>query len=246
MKGLCLEVRNGTSAILKEDGTVVKLNKVYRVGETIEVPEKKLLDFILDSSLVTRTVAVAAAVVALFVGGGLYSYNNLLAASYLSVDVNPSLEYTLNRANKVINVKALNEDADSVVKELKESGIKNSNISKTISETARVMENEHYIADDKDNVMLIGITAGNTSSSTKITEEVQNAAKAELDGRVEVYTVVTSKAERNEAQKLGVSAGRYSTMKTIAAANGNSDEVQFSDNDIEEAMNESVAGLVKK
>ena len=39
-----------------------------------------------------------------------------------------------------------------------------------------------------------------------------------------------------EAKKYGVSAGRYSTMKTIAAANGNSDISTLSENDIEEAI----------
>lgn len=244
-RALVLEVRNGTSACLKEDGTVVKVHKAYPVGKTIELKENnnKILNFMQEGS---RQLGMAVAAIAcLFIGTGIFSYNNAITASYMSVDVNPSLEYSLNRVNKVIDVHALNDDAEPIVEALKDAGIVNSTVSRTISETTRILEEEKFIAEDKDNVMLVGITGANQTKSTDISNEVHLVSDEELTDRVSVYTIETSQEDRDEAQKHGVSAGRYSTAKAICDKN-NVDINSISEEAFNEISLQSVASLLEE
>lgn len=256
MKAIVLEVKNGTSACLREDGTVVKVHKKYPVGMSIELKESNIVQFkegiakLGESRAVTfirdnaqKAAMAAAALLVVFLGTGIYSYNNLMTASYMSVDVNPSLEYSLNRLNKVIGVQALNEDAEKIVEELKEAGIKNSTVAETISETTKILEQEKYIAEDKDNIMLVGITGANKTKSGDINNEVQTVAGEEMVDRVSVYTLETTKKDRKEAKKHGVSAGRYASAKALCDKN-NIDLSTISDADFEELSKMSVASLV--
>ena len=258
MKVLVLEVKDGTSACLREDGTVIKVHKAYPVGSSIELKEGKLLKFkeklaeLGESNAIEfirenaqKAVMAAAVLLCICLGAGIYSYNNLIAASYMSVDVNPSLEYTLNRVNRVIDVRALNEDAESIVKELKEAGIKHSTVAETISETTRILEQDKYIAEDKDNIMLVGITGANQVKSGDINTQVHSVADVDMVNRVSVYVLETTKQERKEAQKRGVSAGRYASAKAICDKN-NIDMNTMSDAEFDEISHMSVASLVEK
>ncbi|MCR4909341.1 MAG: anti-sigma factor domain-containing protein [Lachnospiraceae bacterium] len=225
MKALVLEIQNGTAAVLREDGVVVKVKRRCEVGQTIVVEEESgsLLKL---SNRVIGYVAAAAAAVVLLVGGGIFSWQNLIAYSYISLDVNPSLEYTLNRRNKVIGVRALNEDAEDIVKAVKKAGIKNATVARTLQETTAVLSEANYFSDDAEDYMLVGVSSGDEQRSMDIESEVQSVAESELKDSVSVCTVSTTLEERKKARSLGVSAGRYGTMKEVVArTDGNIDEL---------------------
>ena len=59
-------------------------------------------------------VAVAACLIAAFVGVGGYAYATKPVA-YVGVDINPSIELAINRFDCVIDARALNEDAQTVL-----------------------------------------------------------------------------------------------------------------------------------
>ncbi|MCR4909322.1 MAG: anti-sigma factor domain-containing protein [Lachnospiraceae bacterium] len=237
MKALVLEIQNGTAAVLREDGTVVKVKRRCEVGQTIVVEDTVSRPEL--SGKVIRIMAAAAAALVLFVSGGIFSWQNLIAFSYMSLDVNPSLEYSLNRKNKVIGVRALNDDAQDIVKAIKKAGIKNASVSRTIQETAAVLSEANYLKGDRDDYMLVGVSSGDEKRTLDIENEVQSVAESELKESVSVCTVATTLEERKKARSLGVSAGRYGTMKEVVAqTNGDIDELS------EEELDE-MSGSVK-
>mgnify|MGYP002624932305 CR=1 FL=1 len=67
-------------------------------------------------------VGVVAAAVP--VCSGAFFVNVAMAQTYVTLDVNPSIEFSLNRSEKIVKVTALNEDAEEIVDELYELGIK--------------------------------------------------------------------------------------------------------------------------
>lgn len=94
--------------------------------------------------------------IALILGsGGLYSYNNVVACSYVSLDSTPSIEYTLNRKNLVLDVTALNEEATEIVQELKDAGVKKSTLSEAMEMTAGLLEKYGYLDTDATDYVLI-------------------------------------------------------------------------------------------
>ena len=59
-----------------------------------------------------RFGAVAAACICIFAAGGWYHYAYIQIASQVEIDVNPSLKFSLNRKERVVQVQALNEDGE--------------------------------------------------------------------------------------------------------------------------------------
>lgn len=64
-----------------------------------------------------RYAAACAVLVAVVFGVNGYSFLNT-AVSYISIDVNPSIELALNRINNVVEVSAYNDDGSKILKEL--------------------------------------------------------------------------------------------------------------------------------
>ncbi len=135
MKALVLEIRNGEAAVLREDGVVEKVRRKCAVGETIELTASVRG---LSARRYRGIAAVAAAAVLVFSSFSVYAYQNLLPYSYVSLDVNPSIEFTLNYRNRILDISSLNEDAEELVRSL-EGKIKKR---ATISEALAVLEEE--------------------------------------------------------------------------------------------------------
>ena len=153
---------------------------------------------------------VAAAVIIVLAGLG-YTYEAVLAYSYVTVDVNPSIEYTLNRLNRVINVVALNEDATEIVDSL-DSTIKNKTLSDALAETITVLKDNNYLSDE-DASILIDVATENDNVSQKLTSDVAVVLE---NTDISVCTLHSDKETRSEALESGMSTGRYEAMKNAA------------------------------
>ena len=66
-----------------------------------------------------RTVAMAAAacLCVAVLGGGVSFYQNHRVDSVIGIDVNPSIELSVNRNEKVLQANPLNEDAETILRE---------------------------------------------------------------------------------------------------------------------------------
>ena len=127
MKAVIVEIRGETAAALGRDGSVFKVkNRSYAVGQTIDVRRSSL-------SRQLAVLAACAAAIFLLVGSGLYAY--LAPYSLVSLDVNPSLQYTLNRMGLVLSVEAVNGDGDELLAEM--GALQNRSIEDAISITVR-------------------------------------------------------------------------------------------------------------
>ena len=116
MKAVVLETHGGFAAVLRDDGVVEKIRRSCQVGETVELEERKVVAF---PKRIGRWSVAAAAALILLTSGGLYGYNNAYAYSYVTLDINPSIEYVLNRKNEILRVTALNDDAQAIVESVK-------------------------------------------------------------------------------------------------------------------------------
>ena len=156
MKAVVLEVRGKEAVVLTTDGKIIKIRqKNLTTGDTIELSEKQAKGNVISYREILRYGSVAAAVALILGSGGLYSYNNVVACSYVSLDSTPSIEYTLNRKNLVLDVTALNEEATEIVQELKDAGVKKSTLSEAMEMTAGLLEKYGYLDTDATDYVLI-------------------------------------------------------------------------------------------
>lgn len=85
--------------------------------------------------------AVAAGLTIMTSSVGVWAYTT--PVSYVSLDVNPSIEYTLNAFDRVIEVEAVNEDGQTILANVED--LNNLKIEEAITETVEQLTQEGYL-----------------------------------------------------------------------------------------------------
>ncbi len=211
MKAAVLEIKNKYAAVLTKDGRVERIpDRGYTVGQEIEMPKKSII-----YSGAFRTIAAAAALFIVITGLGITGYRrNLKECAYVTVDVNPSLEYAMNAKRKVLRVSALNADAEAIAERLTREGIRGLELENALQSTKDVLYEDGYLGEEKDNTMLISVVTDDESMRSDLKAAAETVAAAE---DVAVYVVDATISERKEAQEKGISTGRYEVTKQVAA-----------------------------
>ncbi|MCR4585802.1 MAG: hypothetical protein K5686_08775 [Lachnospiraceae bacterium] len=206
MKAVVLESMNGKSAVLRDDGIMENVNKELNVGDTIvmeELTDAERGRFDRKTGrgsivVLKRFIAAAAALILLFAGGGLYSFKNMMASSYVTVDVNPSFEFSLNRKDRVLEVKAINEDAMPIISQM---NVKGRGIGEALGLLKTTLKANGYLQGDTSDI-LVDIVPENEKKRASIEGEVEKSLS-------EAVVVVSTKAERKEALEYKISTGRF-------------------------------------
>ncbi|MCR5177490.1 MAG: hypothetical protein K6C95_00750 [Lachnospiraceae bacterium] len=230
MKALVLENRKGSSTVLTENGSVVRVDGEYEVGRKLILKEKnedrkgKVVN-----GFAKRIIAAAAAAVFFIASAGGFCYETAYACSYVSLDVNPSIEFSLNRMDKVLSVKPMNEDAEAIVDRLVKEDIKGKSLSVAISKTREVVKEMDLEGDDDDKTYLVDISSDSERRTKRLTREIESAFDDDADEteadkpQTKLVLVNSSVNDRNTAQSLGISTGRYTAMKQAREENGDDD-----------------------
>ena len=132
-KGIILEIKEKYSLVLKDDSTVVRIkNKEnMEVGDTIFFLEEDLYELTKSRNTMKNKIipilTIAAMLVLLVVP--MVKNNNGGAYALMSIDVNPSIEFELDKNKNIVNVYGINDDGKTInLEELKgktlEEGIK--------------------------------------------------------------------------------------------------------------------------
>ena len=215
MKGVVLEIRKGKAAVLFEDGSVGKVRNLnYRVGEEILLKKPAL-------EPIKRAAAIAAAVIVLGVAGGTGVYAT--PYTYVSFDVNPSIEYTVNRFGRVIAVEAVDEEGQKVLDEANLGMIRNRTIEDALGNTYEAVRRIGYFNDDSEDSLLVAAACGNTDDARKMTERLTKYLRNkveddQLDAPVEGISL--NNQERLKAKESGLSMGRYELVNQIKEQSG--------------------------
>ena len=250
MKAVVLEAKNGHSAVLLENGTIERVSGEYEVGRTVELREaapKKRRGKLHSFPVAGRIAAAAAAAVIVVSGTGTMYYETAYACTFVSVDVNPSIEFSLNRRDQVIGVEPKNEDAEPIVAMLLENDVKGDTLVEAISKTKEAVKELDFGDYSIGETYLVDITSDSDARMAKLSREVEEAFREEirLDGEeTPQMVVVTSTVEdRKTAQSLGISTGRYSALKQ---AMSDKEQAEITTEDVDEYRNKTIKDIVKK
>ena len=220
MKAVVLEIRKKEAAVLVQDGQIIKIRRLdLQPGDTIEISGAELQKNRTRhfSGKMTRYATAAALALAILGGGGTHMYNTAFACSYVSLDINPSIEYTLNRQNQVLDVLAVNDDAKEIVAELKESGIKKDSLSEALEKTTEILESSGYITDDTDYI-IVNVASDDKKRSKALKKEANKVfddINKENTDNVHLTLTDSSIDQRKKAKELGISTGKYEEIREI-------------------------------
>jgi hypothetical protein len=214
MKAVIVETKDKMAAALSADGQVIKIkNRNYAIGQVIEAGKNQTYK---TRRLVARAVA-AAAVVAICSGSALAYYTPY---SYVSLDVNPSFEYTLNYMDIVLSVRSLGGETILDEYELKE--LNNKNIRQALAETVEQIAEDGYFDEGVENGILIAVSSKNEEKADKLADSLQQSVQTERadSENIEIETSNVKKETVDEAKDLGVSAGKLGLVEDLEESVG--------------------------
>ncbi|MGQ4666730.1 anti-sigma-I factor RsgI family protein [Metabacillus halosaccharovorans] len=224
-KGVVVELDDDFVTLLTPDGQFLKASNKegnYELGEEISffpladkreeaaTRTKRASDHTFLKSIRTRTArvgALSAVAIIFFMISFLPLFNNDKVYAYMSIDINPSFEVSLDDHLKVISLVPLNDEANNIMKSL------NDWEKKPINEIVQIIisecKSDGYVYPGKE----IVITTVMNDTDKKIEKELHEGL-TEISTVIEeedmvVKTINSDKDTREKAQKQGVSTGKY-------------------------------------
>lgn len=231
MKAVIVEIRAAYAAALTDDGCVMKLkNRNYTIGETIEVSNTPVIQM---RSVVKWASSVAAAVILCVVSAWTY----WAPYSYVSLDVNPSIEYQVNRFDRVIGVQAVNGDGDEIIQSI---NVTNNPVDQAVKTTIDQIAANGYLDEDFCGIV-ISTSCKNEKKAGELAEQLQRSAEEEArlkSSSVIVETVSVDEQQRQQAKDMGVTPGKLNLVEKLQ-------ESTEEDVAVEEWLNKSVKDIMQ-
>ena len=183
-------------------------------GRILLMPNKK------NNKSLVRTLASLAACLLLVIGGTEMYRENRAVASTVMLDVNPGIGISVNKSEKVLNVKPYNDDAKAVIGNMDFSG---SVLDVTINALIGSMLRNGYISEDA-NSILISVDSSDPSAGqalqTRLMNEVNDIMESgNVTGAVLAQTVVDDAALQKLADQYGITIGKAKLIDQITRQN---------------------------
>lgn len=231
MKAVIVELKNGYAAALTDDGCITKIvNKDYAIGQVIELKTRN-----------TRKIAVwaaSAAAAVVLCTASVWAYAAPYA--YVSLDVNPSIEYSVNRFNRVLSARAVNEDGSEILNDL---DLNNKSIEDAVRETVQRIAQAGYFDGEEPGGVVVAAASGNEQVAEDLADEIKDAVDIttqETGADVEVESEGVGLERVLQARELGVTPGKLNLVEKLKASAEDPESI-----DINEWLNKPVKDIMK-
>lgn len=221
-QGVILELRKKEAIVFNDHGEYDKIERMdgMYVGQVVEY--KKTINK--NTKRLISAISAAAVFIVMFFSYGLFKYSSQQVFAYVTLDINTSMEFSIDNENCVISLKPLNNDAENITKAL---NVKGKNIDMAIKEVITQIERTGFMERKSDNIIVISTSASGLwdkkdkrnikidRTRTLVEETVKNCTRG--------YAVVESIAATPEIRELSIEAdmslGRY-VLYTKAISGG--------------------------
>jgi len=236
MKGIIVDIRHNNAAMLSKDGTVIKIpNNNYIIGQEVDIMKKLVIN--------KKWMMAGSFAAVLVFAVSIYAYAYFTPYSYVSLDVNPSIEYELNRFDKVLSVKGVNEDGENILKNIDKDLLKHEDIDDALNNTIDEIDKEGYL--DKENATLYIATASeDEEKADELSETLLDSAKNELkDNGNSAFALSEAVGYQRvqEARDLGVTPGKLNLVEKLKESAENPDDI-----DVSEWLDKPVKDILSK
>ena len=203
MKGIIVAKNSESSVLLLSDGTfkTVKTSDNFEVGMVLQVN-----DALRTRGYYLKKIAhmAASVLVVAFIGLGAFLWST--PVQYINIDINPSVELSVNYFDRIISVNPMNEDGQKLVESVSVQARRYANGIGLVINTAHEMG---YLNDEED--VLISIS----SSDPKRVEKAKNDIKEKVSPSVEILTFDTQ--ERDQSIQKGISPGKNNIIEKASS-----------------------------
>ena len=185
-------------------------NAFNEIGTNDDLKQKTFQSIVSKNKKLTPIYYKIPSVMVLFVVA-IFSGLYYSPKSYISIDINPSIEIELNVFNKVINVNASNEDGKTIVEnvDLKYLGY---------VDALEKLDNSQIFNEYSDKYIEITVVSNTTENSEKIIKNINACAFSER-GNVTCFS--KNQELKEEALKYDISFGKYRAYLELLEVNPN-------------------------
>jgi hypothetical protein len=217
-RAVVLEKKGTQLTVLSSDGAFQKLHYkgTVEVGEEIQIPAVQKVP------IWRMGASVAAIFLMIFMGVfGWNAFQPRTAVAMLSMDINPSLQLTLDQKGRVLGLESLNPDAEQLLSGL---SLKGEPWEKALSRIVEQSVNLHYLNSEHPWI-LVGYSPMKSEQNVSpdeinadvITKQVEESAKEKgVSPQVAVYKLTAE--EKVQAQETGLTLGEYALANTAKKA----------------------------
>ena len=215
MKAVVLDITGKGATVMTHEGDIIGIrNKGYDIGQEIEIKSAGNKAFAKVYRIAPILSAIAAAAVLIFTG--VRTYFNPYGT--VSLDINPSIEYTINRFDRVLEVNGVNEDGSDILSQINKDSLINKDIEDAVETTIDQIEADGYMADEDGNFVVVSANTRKEEHTDKLLERLDNKVKGR--GNIRPMTFKVSDEELNEAHDEGISGGKKKIVDRLEEASG--------------------------
>ncbi len=256
MRAIIVDIKGNNAAVLSDDGRMSQIkNKNYTIGQKIVVK---------NNNYVKWVASVAAALIIFTLPAWAY----LNPYSYVSLDVNPSFEFSINRFDRVLEVKAVNDDAEEILEEINIEGLKNKEIQEAVRNVLNELKNQGYIIEGEQGGVVVATSSKNEEKTNNLAETLRIAVSEEVNSKaekpnkelkelknyenkyeeseedeesgIEVEVIGVSQQKVIEAKERGVTPGKINLVEKLKESS-----VSPEDFNVEEWLDKPVKDIMK-
>lgn len=167
----------------------------------------------------------ACLTVALLAGSGVYYQRVCAVASVVSLDVNPSVELTVNRGEKVLSCTPLNEEAKEILADMGAGAdLKGAKLDVAVNAIVGSLVRNGYLSSISSAIM-ISVEDRDTVRAEKLQRELTNTVDDVLQTSASKAAVLTQTLTQDaglaqQARKNNISTGKAALVKQAISLNG--------------------------
>lgn len=178
-------------------------------------------------------IAAAACLILLLVGGNILYFS---PTAEISMDINPSIQLSINRFDRVISVEAHNDDGKSLAENL---NIMHQNYGDAVDNIIKEEKIQNLLSDNEE--LTITVVGNDDAQTDRVFAELEATAKEQKN----TYCYRAKTEEVEKAHEVGLSYGKYRAYLEVFAVNPEITAEQIKGmtmREIRELMNSSAEG----
>lgn len=161
---------------------------------------------------ITAALASVAACAVLLIGGWTF-YNQ--PQSYVSFDINPSVELGINAFNRVVSAEGMNADGQAL---LQHSRLRNMSVEDCLQALVQEAAQQGYVKGDGSTVIALTALADNNQDGIRLQDRARTQVQDMLQERdmdAIVYADCSSLQLRTQAREQNISSGKYRLISLL-------------------------------
>ena len=199
---------------------VVPDNVFEKISDSISASDKKRTVVSMTKKKKSYMFALpltACLMVVLVIGAFIYE-NNFAVETIVGIDINPSVEISLSKSTRVLDITALNKDADELLSAVE---LNNGDLNDVIDELVEAFSEEGYLEDEAGSVLVTVVNDDDETASAIRQEIVSGIGSALTDNNSSAnvlnQTVKITDDVRKFANENYISMGKASLILNMIA-----------------------------